>query len=165
MTTKIKVQHLNQSVTGEMFLNYFLFDEVSIEHLKSLTNLPVGKSLTNLVYKVTKYDTEESQSKEAVKLLHKLFEFKSKRFVEMISESDRENFYDFFDKNNLDPFHFLVSGQELKNKFVQNKELSKEMIQFIKRNYFNAFTEIPFDTMEIHKNKYKKMVKHYSYTV
>ncbi|MFC4163866.1 hypothetical protein ACFOWU_09385 [Epilithonimonas zeae] len=165
MKTKTKIQHLHQSVTGEMFLNYFLFDEPSIEHLKNLENLPIGKSLNDLVYKVAKYDTEEGQNQEAKKLLHKLFEIKSKKFATILSESDRKNFYDFYIKNDMNPLTFILKDSNEKEKFISKKVLSKEMILFIKKNFASAFMEIDFITLEIPMSKYKKMVKHYSYTV
>ncbi len=165
MKTKIKVEHLNQSASGEMFLNYFLFDELSIEHLKNLENLPIGKSLNDLVYKVAKYDTEEDQNQEAKKLLHKLFEAKSKKFASILSESERENFYEFYIKNDMNPLSFILHDSNEKEKFISKKELSKEMIFFIKKNFASAFMEIDFITLEILMSKYKKMVKHYSYTV
>ena len=165
MTTETKIHHLNQSVTGEMFLNYFLFDEPSTDNLKNLENLPIGKSLTQVINKIAKFETEEGQNQEAKRLLHKLFEVKSKKFASILSESERENFYEFYIKNDINPLSFILHDSNEKEKFISKKELSKEMIFFIKKNFASAFMEIPFDTLEIPMNKYKKMVKHYSYTV
>lgn len=165
MTTKTKIQHLNQSETGKMFLNYFLFDEISIDHSKTQDYIPIGKSLLDMIYKIARFETEEGQNKEAVKLLHKLFEVKSKKFATILSVCEREDFYDFYVKNDTNPLTFIFKDNHEKEKFVLKKELSKEMILFIKKNFANAFMEIDFETLEISRSKYKKMVKHYSYTV
>lgn len=165
MEAKTKIQHLNQSMTGEMFLNYFLFDKVSIDNLRNLENLPIAKSLTQVIYKIAKFETEEGQNQEAKRLLHKLFVVKSKRFASILSESERENFYEFYIKNDMNLLTFILKDSNEKDKFISKKVLSKEMIFFIKKNFASAFMEIHFDTLTIPKNKYKKMVKHYSYTV
>lgn len=165
MTTKIKVQHINHSLTGEMFLNYFLFDEVSIDYLKNQENLPIGKSLSDVIYKIARFDTEKGQNQEAKKSLHKLFEVKAKKFASILSESERENFYDFYIKNDMNLLTFILKDSNEKDKFISKKILSKEMIFFIKKNFASAFMEIHFNTLTIPKNNYKKMVKHYSYTV